>query len=179
MISTVILYISVRRAEKVLLSLLFYCLEGGECLEKKFRDFRMHCRRLLQSEKGEISYISTFLYILVAVILIAFIINVFQIISAKQQMDHAVDQIVKQIQLNGGVNSETDSLFLFLSGEISGAEGLEYTVECSDSEDRIQIGSPFYVTMTGRCNLGGFWNFRLVNITIRSVGAGVSEHYWK
>lgn len=53
----------------------------------------MHCRRLLQSEKGEISYISTFLYILVAVILIAFIINVFQIISAKQQMDHAVDRL--------------------------------------------------------------------------------------
>lgn len=112
-------------------------------------------------------------------VLIAFIINVFQIISAKQQMDHAADQLVKQIQLNGGVDSETDSLFDFLSGEISGARDLSYSVECSDSEDRIQIGSPFYVTVTGRCSLGGFWKFRLVNITVRSIGAGVSEHYWK
>ena len=29
------------------------------------------------------------------------------------------------------------------------------------------------------CSLGGFWNFRLINITIRATGAGVSEHYWK
>ena len=57
-------------------------------MEKKFRDFRMHCRRSALRAEREISYISTFLYILVAVILIAFIINVFQIISAKQQMDH-------------------------------------------------------------------------------------------
>ena len=50
---------------------------------------------MLKNEKGEASYISVFIYILVAVILIAFIINVFRIISAKQQMDHAADQLVK------------------------------------------------------------------------------------
>ena len=130
---------------------------------------------MLKNEKGEASYISVFIYILVAVILIAFIINVFRIISAKQQMDHAADQLVKQIQLGGSVNGETDALF----GEISGADQLDYHVECSDSTDKIQIGSPFYVTVTGRCSLGGFWNFRLINITIRATGAGVSEHYWK
>ena len=27
-------------------------------------------------------------------------------------------------------------------------------MECSDSTDKIQIGSPFYVTVTGRCSLG-------------------------
>ena len=52
---------------------------------------------MLKNEKGEASYISVFIYILVAVILIAFIINVFRIISAKQQMDHAADQLVKQM----------------------------------------------------------------------------------
>ena len=127
---------------------------------------------MLKNEKGEASYISVFIYILVAVILIAFIINVFRIISAKQQMDHAADQLVKQIQLGGSVNGETDALFAFLSGEISGADQLDYHVECSDSTDKIQIGSPFYVTVTGRCSLGGFWNFRLINITIRATGAG-------
>ena len=69
---------------------------------------------MLKNEKGEASYISVFIYILVAVILIAFIINVFRIISAKQQMDHAADQLVKQIQLGGSVNGETDALFAFL-----------------------------------------------------------------
>lgn len=91
---------------------------------------------MLKNEKGEASYISVFIYILVAVILIAFIIKVFRIISAKQQMDHAADQLVKQIQLGGSVNGETDALFAFLSGEISGADQLDYHVECSDSTEQ-------------------------------------------
>ena len=67
---------------------------GGDILRKKLK-------RLLLSERGDSSYISSFIYILVAVVLIAFIINVFHIISTKQEMDHIADQLVKQIQLNG------------------------------------------------------------------------------
>ena len=61
---------------------------------------RKKLKRLLLSERGDSSYISSFIYILVAVVLIAFIINVFHIISTKQEMDHIADQLVKQIQLN-------------------------------------------------------------------------------
>jgi len=136
-------------------------------------------KQQLLSEGGEASYISTFIYILVVSILLAFIINVFHIISVKQEMDHCVDQLVKQIQLNGGVNSETDSLFSFLSTDISKVHDMSYHIECSGSARRIQIGTPFYVTMTGRCYLGGFWKFDLVPINIAARGAGVSEHYWK
>lgn len=138
-----------------------------------------HIFRLMYDESGEAGYISTFIYILIVVILIAFIINVFGIISAKQQMDHAVDQIVKQIQLNGGVNDETDHLFQFLSRTIPGTDNLSYEIDCSDSRNRIQIGSPFYITITGQYNLGGFWNFKLLHLMVRARGAGVSEHYWK
>ncbi len=87
---------------------------------------RKKLKRLLLSDRGDSSYISSFIYILVAVILIAFIINVFHIISVKQEMDHMADQIVKQIQLNGGTSGETDSLFSYLSGEMSEVEGLAY-----------------------------------------------------
>lgn len=133
----------------------------------------------LKSEKGEASYIGTFVYILVAAIMIAFIINVFQVISVKQQMDHLADQLVKQIQLNGGENDDTNSLFTHLANQISGAEGLTYDVDSPDDTDQIQIGTPFYVSVSGRCHLGGFWKLRLVPITTRASGAGVSEHYWK
>ena len=136
-------------------------------------------KRLLLSERGDSSYISSFVYILVVVILVAFIINVFHIISAKQEMDHIADQLVKQIQLNGGTSGETDSLFTFLSGQLGGVEGLSYQVSGPGNTGRIQIGTPFYVTVTGRCYLGGFWKFSLVPINVSSQGAGVSEHYWK
>ena len=145
---------------------------GGELLKKKLK-------RLLLSERGDSSYISSFVYILVAVVLIAFIINVFHIISVKQEMDHMADQLVKQIQLNGGTSGETDALFSFLSGQLDEVEGISYQVSGPGNTSRIQIGTPFYVTVTGRCHLGGFWKFNLVPINIRSQGAGVSEHYWK
>ena len=136
-------------------------------------------KRLLLSERGDSSYISSFVYILVTVLLISFIINVFHIISVKQAMNHMADQLVKQIQLNGGTSGETDTLFSFLSGQLDEATGISYQVSDPGNTGRIQIGTPFYVTVTGRCHLGGFWKFNLVPINVRSQGAGVSEHYWK
>lgn len=149
-----------------------FSLSGGETLKKKLR-------QLLLSEDGDASYISIFVYVLIVAILLAFILNVFHIISSKQEMDHMADQLVKQIQLSGGTNSDTDSLFTFLAGEINEVEGLSYQVTGPSNTGRIQIGTPFYVTVTGRCYLGGFWKFNLVPINIRAQGAGVSEHYWK
>ena len=140
---------------------------------------RKKLKRLLLSERGDSSYISSFIYILVVVILVAFIINVFHIISVKQEMDHITDQIVKQIQLNGGISGDTDTLFSFHTDQMSGLDGLSYQVSGSGNTGRIQIGTPFYVTVTGRCYLGGFWKFNLVPINVRSQGAGVSEYYWK
>lgn len=125
-------------------------------------------------------------FIFVAVVILAFIINLFSIISTKQQLDHAADQMVKQIQLAGGVNADTDALFTFLRTQIRGAENITYTVDATFRSPRplgmtnaIQLGTPFYITLRGRANLGGFWNFNLTRITIEARGAGVSEIYWK
>ena len=88
-------------------------------------------------------------------------------------------KIVKQIQLNGGTSADTESLFNFLADQLQDVEDLTYTITCSGDSEFIQLGTPFYVSVTGRCYLGGFWNFDIVPINIRSQGAGVSEHYWK
>lgn len=89
------------------------------------------------------------------------------------------DQLVKQIQLNGGTSSETESLFDYMADEMNEVDGLAYQVTSSADTRRIQIGTPFYVSVTGRCYLGGMWKFNLVPINMRAQGAGVSEHYWK
>ena len=136
-------------------------------------------RRLLLSERGDSSYISSFVYILVVMIMIVFIINVFHIISVKQEMDHMADQMVKQIQLNGGTNADTAALFSYMAGQINDVDNLTYQVTGLGNTSRIQIGTPFYVTITGRCYLGGIWKFNLGPIDMRAQGAGVSEHYWK
>ena len=140
----------------------------------------------MKSKKAEATYISTVVYIFIAVLILAFIINVFSIISVKQQLDHCADQMVKQIQLSGGINADTDTLFNYLSGQITGATGITYTVDSTYKTPRpagmhnaIQLGTPFYITITGNANLGGFWKLNISRITIVARGAGVSERYWK
>jgi len=132
----------------------------------------------LKSDRAEADYISTVVFVFVAVLILAFVLNLFSIISVKRQLDLAADQMVKQIQLAGGVNGDTDALFAFLSSEITGAQNITYTVDAPNAA-RIQLGTPFFVTVTGRANLGGMWNFNVSIVTIESRGAGVSEHYWK
>ena len=94
--------------------------------------------------------------------------------------------MVKQIQLSGGINRETEELFSFLCSQIEGAGDISYSIDAtyksptpSGMTRAIQLGSPFYITIEGNAKLGGFWNFDLVYITVVSRGAGVSEHYWK
>lgn len=143
-------------------------------------------RRILRSDKGEANYFSTVVFIFIVVLLLAFIIDLFSIISTKQELDHCADQMVKQIQLSGGLNAETEELFQFLASQITGAENISYSIDAtyrsptpSGMNRAIQLGNPFYITITGEAKLGGFWNFNLVRINIVSRGAGVSEHYWK
>ena len=143
-------------------------------------------RKVLNNERGEANYFSTVVFIFIAVLLLAFIIDLFSIISTKQELDHAADQMVKQIQLSGGVNDETDELFEFLSSQIEGAENISYSIDATYTSPRpsgmtnaIQLGTPFFITIEGDAKLGGFWNFDLVNITVVARGSGVSEHYWK
>lgn len=143
-------------------------------------------RRILQDEHAEANYFSTMIFIFIAVLLLAFIIDLFSIISTKQELDLCADQMVKQIQLSGGVNAETEQLFSFLCSQIGGAENISYSINASyktptpsGMNRAIQLGSPFYITIQGEAKLGGFWNFGLVRINIVSRAAGVSEHYWK
>lgn len=143
-------------------------------------------KRILKSNKAEATYIGTVVYIFIAVLILAFIINVFSIISTKQQLDQCADQMVKQIQLSGGINADTDTLFNYLSGQITGATGITYTVDSTYKTPRpagmqnaIQLGTPFYITVSGNANLGGFWKLDISRITVVARGAGVSEHYWK
>lgn len=134
----------------------------------------------LLNRKGEGTYIDTVVFILVAVIFIAFTLNLFSIISAKQQLDVCVDQLTRQIQLAGEVNSTTDSLFDSLCGDISSVENISYTVDTTyHSGSKIQLGTPFRVTVTATAYLGGFGDFGLFPIELTASGAGISEEYWK
>jgi len=135
--------------------------------------------RLLET-RAEGTYISTVVFVLIAVIFIGLVINLFSIIAAKSQMDAAADQLTRQIQLAGEVSADTDRLFDDITGHISAAENIQYSVSTHYlTGKKIQLATPFSVTVTGTAYLGGFGDFNIFPINLVSYGAGVSEEYWK
>ena len=136
--------------------------------------------KILSQKKAEGTYISTVVFVLIAVIFIGLVINLFSIIAAKSQMDAAADQLTRQIQLAGEVSADTDRLFSDITGHISAAENIRYTVSTHYlTGKKIQLATPFSVTVTGTAYLGGFGDFNIFPINLVSYGAGVSEEYWK
>ena len=136
--------------------------------------------KILSQKKAEGTYISTVVFVLIAVIFIGLVINLFSIIAAKSQMDAAADQLPRQIQLAGEVSADTDRLFSDITGHIGAAENIRYTVSTHYlTGKKIQLATPFSVTVTGTAYLGGFGDFNIFPINLVSYGAGVSEEYWK
>ena len=136
--------------------------------------------RKILNTKGSATYIETTIFVIVAAMFIAFSINLFSIISAKQQLDMCADQLTRQIQLTGEVSPETDAHFDSLISGIKSAANISYSVDTSYfSGKKIQLGTPFKVEVTGKAYLGGFGSIQLFPIELVSSGAGISEEYWK
>ena len=135
---------------------------------------------ILKSKRGEGSYIGSVVFILTAVIFIAFTVNIFSVIHAKQQMDTCADQLVRQIQLSGEVSTKTDSLFNSLCGSMQAVKDISYTVSTTYcSGKKIQLGTPFQVAVKAKAYIGGFGDFGLFPVNLVSTAGGVSEEYWK
>lgn len=148
--------------------------------------FLQKVRRTLKSERGEANYFSTVVFIFIAVILLAFIIDLFGIISTKQELDHAADQMVKQIQLSGGINSETDSLFDFLCSEIEGAENITYSIDAtyktptpSGMSRAIQPGDALLHHLRARPSWAASGTWIWSTSRWWHAAPASAEHYWK
>lgn len=136
--------------------------------------------RYLKSKRGEADYITAAILVLVVVMLIALVINVFSVVIAKQKLDMCADQMTRQIQLVGEVNDDTEKLFSDMTAEIHGLTSPIYTVSTTYLRGtKIQLGTPFTVTVTAEVYIGGFGNFTSFPINIKSVASGVSEVYHK
>lgn len=139
----------------------------------------------IRGETGSSDYISATVFILVAAVMIMLILDVFSIISAKQQIDTTADQLVRQIQLAGKVEkNDVESLIQNMS-TVNKAETIQYNIETTymtngdGCRTAIQLGTPFSVTVKADVMLGGFWQITGQTISLSSTSSGVSERYWK
>lgn len=141
---------------------------------------------LLRTEKGEASYISAVIFVLIGTIFIAFILNVFSLISMKMQLNQTAEQMAKQIQLAGGTNDDTFQMLVDLEDAAAELSDASYTLHTdpylprpAEMDTAIQLGTPFTITVSGKAKLGGFWNILPVDVSLSGQAVGVSEKYWK
>ncbi len=138
----------------------------------------------LKNDRAELNYISTVVYIFVVALTLAVIMDVLAVIMTKQKLDTAADQVTRQIQLAGKVDDDTADLLTNLSADLGKADSVTYHVDTDyitkeGCTTAIQLGTPFYLTLTADVQLGGFWEITGLPMTLKSTAAGVSERYWK
>ena len=141
-------------------------------------------RKYIHNDRAETNYVSTVVYILVVVVTLAVIMDVLAVVMTKQKLDTAADQVTRQIQLAGKVDDDTGDLLDFLRTDLGKASALTYHVDTTyitkeGCHTAIQLGTPFYLTITADVQLGGFWKITGLPMTLKSTAAGVSERYWK
>ena len=144
---------------------------------------RKRIQTLLIEERGDATYTGVIVFTVIAMITIVLMLNVMSVVMMKSELDGAADQVARQIQLAGGVDSDTEDLIDYLRNGIN-AENIEFVIDTNfitaqGSNTRIQIGTPFYLTVTADTKLGGFFTFADYPLTMTSRAAGVSEVYWK
>ena len=135
-------------------------------------------------DSGEAGYISAVVYILIVVLTLMLMLDSLSLVVTKQKLDTAADQLTRQIQLAGKVDDDTENLFAYLTQDLSDTESIVYTVDSafitkSGCNKAIQLGTPFYVTVTAQSKLGSFLGSVGIPVTLHSRCCGVSERYWK
>ena len=138
---------------------------------------------ILKDEKGDATYTGVIVFTVIAMITVVLMLNVMSVVMVKSELDAAADQVARQIQFAGGVDSDTEDLIEYLRDGIN-AENIEFVIDTNfitaqGSNMCIQIGTPFYLTVTADTKLGGFFTFSDYPLTMTSRAAGVSEVYWK
>ena len=128
---------------------------------------------VLKDKRGE-GYVDVAVIVFVAMLVIAFAVRLFPIITTKIQLDNFADELVREAEVCGCVGSETQQWQNVLEEKT----GLHPTVSWS-TYGQLQLNEEVTVTLELQKELGLFGRIGSFPVTLRSSAAGKSEVYWK
>lgn len=153
-------------------------------------------KNLIKNKKGE-AYIGVIIFLVIAVFMIAFMVQMGSVVIAKLALDDEAKQIVKVIQIEGGVGEQAKATIEDVKHKYSVDTNGDGVVDESDEsaakvqikgegltlksgttdEYLIQLGNTFEVDLSCSFRLG--FGPTSVLVPLKSAQVGVSEHYWK
>lgn len=134
-------------------------------------------KKLIKSKRGD-GYIDVVVAVLVTSMLLIFALNIFNLFTMKQEMDHFATELLDVACAEGTPYS---SAVYDRMGEID--DELGYYIGFSWDADyykynHVQLGDTIKITANYTTYVKGFGIFK-IPVTLTVVHSGVSQRYWK
>ena len=135
-------------------------------------------KKFFKSKKGE-GYIDVVIGIFAMMMVLVVVLNIFQFMTLKQDLDEISGQLIETATFNGCFDSEFDERVESLQNQF-----FEFEVD-TDAEsyfnatyERVQLGDQMDVFVSVQTYVQGLGMFR-IPVTVTSHRSGISEKYWK
>ena len=135
-------------------------------------------KKIIKSKKGE-GYIDVVIGIFAMMMVLVVVLNIFQFMTLKQDLDEISGQLIETATFNGCFDSEFDERCSSLEEQF-----FDFDVTTSAEEyfnatyERVQLGDVMEVTVSYQTYVKGLGVFR-IPVTVSSHRSGISERYWK
>ncbi len=135
-------------------------------------------KKIITSKKGE-GYIDVVVGIFAMMMVVVVVLNIFQFMTLKQDIDEISGQLIETATFNGCFDSEFDEMVEGLQDQF-----FDFNVT-TDAEEyfnatykRVQLGDKMDVYVSVQTYVQGLGMFR-IPVTVTSHRSGISEKYWK
>jgi hypothetical protein len=129
--------------------------------------------KILQSKRGEV-VISSAVFLLLAVLVIASVFYIFPCLTAKQQLNTYASELCRTAEVSGCVGNETNKR----TQELTANTGISPDIRWSQI-GKIQEGNVITVTCTITKEAGLWGGLGSFPVTLHGTASGKSEVYWK
>ena len=135
-------------------------------------------KKLFKSKKGE-GYIDVVIGIFAMMMVLVVVLNIFQFMTLKQDLDEISGQLIETATFNGCFDTEFDERIEGLQGQFF---DFDVTTDAEEyyntTYERVQIGDKMDVYVSVQTYVQGLGMFR-IPVTVTSHRSGISEKYWK
>lgn len=135
-------------------------------------------KKIITSKKAE-GYIDVVVGILAILMVVVVVLNIFQFMTLKQDLDEISGQLIETATFNGCFDSEFDERVESLQNQF-----FDFQVD-TDAESyfnahykRVQLGDQMDVYVSVETYIQGLGMFK-IPVTVTSHRSGISEKYWK
>ncbi len=135
-------------------------------------------KKIITSKKAE-GYIDVVVGIFAILMVVVVVLNIFQFMSLKQDLDEISGQLIETATFNGCFDNEFDERVESLQNQF-----FDFQVD-TDAESyfnahykRVQLGDQMDVYVSVETYIQGLGMFR-IPVTVTSHRSGISEKYWK